>query len=145
MPKEPLKEMSPSKVWKQIETDHPYNTAECSTTQKVKQSTNKVKLVIQMASLRFHVREKKVVLLIKILQPAHETIEIERTLIMIDDLVPNDLLDNNLYYISGFIVRSLLPKLQCSKCKEALLLDPTGPMVFKMVGFPVYAKFTESL
>ena len=43
LPKEPLKPMSPSKVWKQIETDHPYNTAECSTSQKVKWLTNKVK------------------------------------------------------------------------------------------------------
>ena len=64
---------------------------------------------------------------------------------MIDDLVPNDLLDNILYYISGFIVRSLLPKLQCSKCKEASLLDSTDQTTFKMVGFPVYARFTQSL
>ena len=35
----------------------------------------------------------------KDIQPDHGTIEIERTLIMIDDLVPNDLLDNILYYI----------------------------------------------
>ena len=39
--------MSPSKVWKQIETDHPYNTAACSTSQKVKQLTNKVKALQQ--------------------------------------------------------------------------------------------------
>ena len=63
---------------------------------------------------------------------------------MIDHLVPNDLADNILYYISGFIVRSLLPKLQCSKCKEALLLDPTDPTAFKIAVFPVYAKFTQS-
>ena len=63
---------------------------------------------------------------------------------MIDDLVPNDLLNNILYYISGFIVRLLLPKLQCSIYKEAVLLDPTDPTAFKMVGFPVYAKLTKS-
>ena len=81
----------------------------------------------------------------KNIQPDDESIEIERTLIMIDDLVPNDLLDNILYYISGFIVKSLLPKLQCSKSKEALLLDPTDPTAFNMAGFPVYAKFIQSL
>ena len=64
---------------------------------------------------------------------------------MIDDPVPNDLLDNILYYISGFIAMSLLPKLQCSKCKEALFLDPTHPTAFTMDGFPVYAKFIQSL
>ena len=45
--KEPLNQMSPSKVWKQIETEHPYNTAECSTSQKVKQLMNKVKALQQ--------------------------------------------------------------------------------------------------
>ena len=64
---------------------------------------------------------------------------------MIDDLVPNDLLDNILYYILGFIVRSLFPKFQCSKCKEALLLDPTDPTAFTTAGFPVYAKVTQYL
>ena len=64
---------------------------------------------------------------------------------MIDDRAPNDLLDNILYYISGFIVRSLLPKLQYSKCKEALLLDSTDPTAVKMAGFLVYATLTQSL
>ena len=90
-------------------------------------------------------RRKEISSAQKDMQPNHESIEIERTLIMIDYLVPNDLLDNILYYISRFIVRSLLPKLQCHKCKEALLLDSTDPTAFKMAGFHVYAKFTQSL
>ena len=93
-----------------------------------------IPFVIQMASLGFHAKEKNC-----------ERIETERTLIMIDDLVPNDLLDNTLYYISGFIVKSVLPMLGCSKCKETLLLDPTDPTEFKMIRFPVYPKLTQSL
>ena len=54
----------------------------------------------------------------KDIQPDHETIEIERILIMIDDLVPNDLLDNILYYISGFIVRSFFQGISAVNVKK---------------------------
>ena len=47
LPQEPLKQMLPSKVCKQFETDNPYNTAECSTSQKVKQLTNNIKALQQ--------------------------------------------------------------------------------------------------
>ena len=40
----------------------------------------------------------------KDIQPDDETFAIVRTLIMIDGLVPNDLLDNILYYISGLLL-----------------------------------------
>ena len=46
-PKGPLKQMLPPKVQEKIETDFPYNRTECSTSQKVKQLTNKVKALQQ--------------------------------------------------------------------------------------------------
>ena len=62
--------------------------------------------------------------------------------IQLDEESPNDLLDNVLFYIAGFLVRPLLEKLTCNTCKSALLLDPTDPNATKYLQYPLYAKFT---
>ena len=67
----------------------------------------------------------------------------ERLLIHIDDQSPNCLQDNILYYIGGFIVRTLLQELECAKCKKELLLDPDNPSAANMTQYPVFAKFTQ--
>ena len=61
------------------------------------------------------------------LQPTVHDITEERLLIHIDDECPNVLKDNILYYIGGFIVRKLIPKIHCKKCKNELFLDPGDP------------------
>ena len=63
-------------------------------------------------------------------------------LIQLDEESPNDLLDNVLFYITGFLVRPLLQKLTCNTCKSALLLDLTDPNATKYPQYPLYAKFT---
>ena len=68
--------------------------------------------------------------------------EAERMLIHIDDQSPNCLQDNILYYIGGFIVRSLLHELECHKCKKELLLDPNDPCAINMTSYPIFTKFT---
>ena len=57
---------------------------------------------------------------------------------------PNILRDNVLYYISGFIVSSLLSKLDCSSCRSELLLDLNDCYVLNMSSFPFYAMFADS-
>ena len=52
-----------------------------------------------------------------------ETLQVERMLIDMDETSPNDLRDNILYYISGFLVRKMLPNVKCRKCRQELLLD----------------------
>ena len=47
-----------------------------------------------------------------------ETRYIEGMLIETDQQSPNDLKDNIPYYIAGFFVQSMLPKLACVKCKR---------------------------
>ena len=47
----------------------------------------------------------------------------ENMLIQNDMDYPNILRDNVLYYISGFMVCSLLTKIQCANCRAELLLD----------------------
>ena len=54
----------------------------------------------------------------------------EAMLIQLDQESPNELLDNVLYYIAGFVVRSLLKSLKCVDCRSALLLDVDNPMPF---------------
>ena len=51
----------------------------------------------------------------------------ERMMIYMDYQSPNLLKDSVLYYIAGHIVRAILPKLECLKCKKELLLDPDDP------------------
>ena len=52
------------------------------------------------------------------------------------------MLDNVLYYIGGYILQSLLRKVDCEQCKEALLLDTENPHGQNMVFYPLQAKFT---
>ena len=65
----------------------------------------------------------------------------ERLLIHVDDECPNILKDNILYYIGGFIVRKLIPKINCKKYKNELFLNPGDPTAVTMESYPVYAKF----
>ena len=51
------------------------------------------------------------------------------------------MLDNTLYYIGGYILQSLLSKVDCEQCKEALL-DTENPHGQNMVFYPLQAKFT---
>ena len=51
------------------------------------------------------------------------------------------MLDNTLYYIGGYILQSLLRKVDCEQCKEALL-DTENPHGQNMVFYPLQAKFT---
>ena len=60
---------------------------------------------------------------------------------VLDQEIPNELLDNVLHYILGFIVRSLLPKLKCKKCRSKLLLDADDPHSFKPLQYPIHAYF----
>ena len=76
------------------------------------------------------------------LQPTVHDITKERLLIHIDDECPNVLKDNILYYIEGFIVHKLIPKIHCKKCKNELFLDPGDPTAVTKESYPVYAKFT---
>ena len=77
--------------------------------------------------------------------PDDETLEMQQLLADMHESSPNELMDNILYYISGFIVRKLLPIVKCRKCRQELLLDPLDPQAMKMKEFPVYTKFTRSL
>ena len=72
------------------------------------------------------------------------SISAERMLIENDLNSPNILRDNVLYYASGFIVSSLLSKLDCTSCRSELLLDPNDCYASNMSLFPFYAKFTTS-
>lgn len=72
-----------------------------------------------------------------------ETLQVERMLIDMDETSPNDLRDNILYYISGFLVRKMLPNVKCRKCRQELLLDPHDAQASRTVEFPVYSLFTR--
>ena len=41
----------------------------------------------------------------------------------LDSELRNELTDSVLYYIAGFVVKSLLQKLECGNCKAELLLN----------------------
>ena len=72
-----------------------------------------------------------------------ETLQTKRMMIAIDHEFPDSLQDNVLYYISGFIVRSLLKQLQCTVCRSELLLDVHDPHALRRYSFPVQTKFTQ--
>ena len=71
-----------------------------------------------------------------------ETASCEKLLIEFDQEGPSEMLDNVLYYIGGYILQSLLRKVDCEQCKEALLLDTENPHGQNMVFYPLQAKFT---
>ena len=54
----------------------------------------------------------------------------------------NELQDNVLYYISGFVVRASISKLKCKECIGELLLDPRDLHALKGTDYPIHAKFT---
>ena len=71
-----------------------------------------------------------------------ETASCEKLLIELDQEGPSEMLDNVLYYIGGYILQSLLHKVDCEQCKEALLLVTENPHGQNMVFYPLQAKFT---
>ena len=71
-----------------------------------------------------------------------EVLEIERMMITTDNEFPDTLQDNILYYISGFIVRSLMKELHCTTCRSELLLDVNDPHALQKCSYPVQAHFT---
>ena len=80
-------------------------------------------------------------------QPEHPDADVamaEQMLILNDINFPNLLRDNVLYYISGFIVRSLLKRLSCASCRNELLLDTNDPHALCMTSYPIAARFTLS-
>ena len=68
----------------------------------------------------------------------------EQILIQNDLDYPNMLRDNILYYVSGFIVRSLLSQMHCDNCKSELLLDPTDSHAANAYLYPLFARFAAS-
>ena len=66
----------------------------------------------------------------------------EAMLIQLDQESLNELLDNVLYYIAGFVVRSLLKSLKCIDCRSALLLDVDDPHALHKDRYPLHAKLT---
>ena len=55
---------------------------------------------------------------------------------------PNILRDNVLHYVSGFIVQSLLTKLQCANCRAQLLPDPDDSHASHVSSYPMFMRFT---
>ena len=47
----------------------------------------------------------------------------ESLMTYLDSELRNELTDNVLYYIAGFVVKPLLQKLECGNCKAELLLN----------------------
>ena len=57
--------------------------------------------------------------------------DIINLLIQVDQEYNNVLRDNILYYIAGYVIRHLLPQLECKKCHYELLMNANDPNVRK--------------
>ena len=71
-----------------------------------------------------------------------ENYSCERMLIQLDQESPNELQDNVLYYISGFVIKASISKLKCLECIGELLLDPRDPHALKVMYYPIHVKST---
>ena len=71
-----------------------------------------------------------------------ENYSCERMLLQFDQELPNELQDNVLYYISEFVIRVLITKLECMECIGELLLDPQDPHALKVMDYPIHVKST---
>ena len=60
----------------------------------------------------------------------------------LDSELRTELTDNVLYCIAGFIVKSLLQKLECGNCKAELLLNESDAPDVQIANYPVFAKVT---
>ena len=60
----------------------------------------------------------------------------------LDSELQNELTDNVLYYIAGFLVKSCLQKLECGNCKAELLLNESHAQYVQIANYPVFAKLT---
>ncbi len=75
--------------------------------------------------------------------PGNPMTILAETILLQNDLDhPNDMRDTILYYIAGFLVRSLLPHIKCQTCREALCQSETNCHAFESVFVPTCAKFT---
>ena len=91
--------------------------------------------------LDFHTKRKQLPLMVEN-NTEHENLESERMMIAMDHEFPDCLKDNVLYYISGFLVRSLLKQLECTICRSELLLDIDDPHARTRSAYPTQARFT---
>ena len=79
---------------------------------------------------------------VEVFEDDSDTFSCEEMLIQLDQESPNELLDNVLYYIAGYVVRAVMKKLKCTECKSALLLDADNPHALDRESYPLQAKFT---
>ena len=70
------------------------------------------------------------------------TLQIQCLMRYLDSELRNELTDNVLYYIAGFVVKSLLQKLECGNCKAELLLNESDARDVQIANYPVFAKLT---
>ena len=63
-----------------------------------------------------------------------ENYSCERMLIQLDQKSPNELQDNVLYCISGFVIRALISNLKCMECTR-------DPHALKVTIYPIHTKF----
>ena len=79
---------------------------------------------------------------VEVFEDDSDTFSCEEMLIQLDQESPNELLDNVLYYIAGYVVRAVMKKLKCTECKSALLLAANNPHALDRESYPLQAKFT---
>ena len=60
--------------------------------------------------------------------------------IQLHDEFPNVLRDNTLHYIAGYIIKKLLPDLQCVNCNVELLVNFQDPKGFNLSSYPLCAR-----
>ena len=101
--------------------------------------TNRVKAGSGISFHRFPLSRPELLHTVEVADDLNES-AYEAMLIQLDQESPNELLDNVLYYIAGFVVRSLLKVLKCGDCRSALLLDADDPHALHKEQYPLHAK-----
>ena len=101
--------------------------------------TNHVKAGSGISFHRFPLSRPELLHTVEVADDLNES-AYEAMLIQLDHESPNELLDNVLYYIAGFVVRSLLKVLKCGDCRSALLLDADDPHALHKEQYPLHAK-----
>ena len=62
-------------------------------------------------------------------------------MVSLDQEDPNDIRDNIMYYIGGYLVARMTAKVSCSLCKLLLFLNPSDPHQHT-INVPKYALLT---
>ena len=62
-------------------------------------------------------------------------------MVSLDQEDPNDIRDNIMYYIGGYLVARMAAKVSCSSCKLLLFLNPSDPQQHT-TNVPKYALLT---